>query len=127
MSQTWFQKGNTIDVPHTNLVFLDTGDGFVNSGQPVVIGNANLPGVAELDAKASGDIIPCTITQVHKLPVVGKGVADASTPVVYGDLVYWDTATEVLNVDSGEIQYGIALGAVAGDATTEIPVLLLKP
>lgn len=127
MSQTWFQKGDTIDVPHSELVFFDTGDGFVNSEQPVVIGNANLPGVALLDAKASGDIIPCAITQVHLLPVVGKGVADAGTAIVFGDLVFWDTATEVVNVDSGEIRYGIALGAVASDATTEIPVLLLKP
>ena len=127
MAQTWFQKGNTIDVPHADLTFFDTGDGLVNSEQPVLIGAANLPGVAELDAKATTDTIPCTIVQVHKLPVTGKGVADANTAIGFGDVVFYDTATEVINIDTGETRYGIALGVVASGAITEIPVLLLKP
>ena len=127
MSQTWFQKGDVLDVPHADLVFFDTGDGLVNSEQVVLIGAANLPGVAELDAKASGDLIPCSIVGVHKLPVTGKGVADAGTAIAFGDVVFYDTATEVINIDTGEVRYGIALGAVPSGTIVEIPVLLLKP
>ncbi len=127
MSQTWFQKGDVLDVPHADLTFFDTGDALVNSEQVVLIGAANLPGVAELDAKASGDLIPCSIVGVHKLPVTGKGVADANTAIAFGQVVFYDTVTEVINIDTGETRYGIALGAVASGTIVEIPVLLLKP
>ncbi len=84
--------------------------------QVVLIGAANLPGVAELSAKTTSDLIPCSIVGVHKLPVTGKGVADAGTAIAFGQVVFYDTVTEVINIDTGETRYGIALGAVASGA-----------
>ncbi|SDU38364.1 capsid cement protein [Desulfobacula phenolica] len=81
----------------------------------------DLPVVLLTDADAS-DEAECSTEGVFKLSVKGADAA-AGAAVAIGDKVYADGAELNVDATNGK-EFGIALGAVASDATTEIPVRL---
>lgn len=62
-------------------------DGLVNSSDPVGIGAASVPGVAEIDALASTDIIPVVIRGAHRLQVRGSS-GTVGAAVTEGDKLF---------------------------------------
>lgn len=119
----------------TNRVFADTdktrtldvsggnGSGSGNlyqSGDPGAVGK--IPFVALTDEDSDG-FATCQLDGVFDLAVTGSDGTPTATAVSIGDIVYWDDTPGEINVDATNgVRFGYALGAVAGDATTTVPV-----
>ncbi len=119
MAQNYVSKGH-----HINAAPSSPADPA--SGDAVRVGT--IPGVAETKLGEGGNAAgQCTIATkgIFNLPVLGHdGTVNAD--VNRGDKVYFADGVG-LNVDStGTTLFGKALGAVAGGATTMIPVMLIQ-
>lgn len=93
-----------------------------SSGDPVLFGQ--LPGVALTDEGDGGNASTETTVAfkgVFDLPVRGHdGTSNAA--ISAGDIVYYDTTNDELDVDTGGVRFGYALEDVASGATTTIKV-----
>ncbi len=141
--KNWVQPGDNITVLASQCVFPAhaQGDTYTSlvapqlgvatpvnlpeAGDPVLVGGC-LVGVVNNDALQSTDSIVITTRGVFNLSVQGKTTNGGNLAIAFGDRVYIDPATAALTGDSTKVPYGQALGAVAGGATTQIPVRVIN-
>lgn len=121
--KNFIQPGNTITPLESLLAHPAHGDGLVDSGDQVVVGT--IIGVAAVSALAATELIPVATTGVFNLPVEAKTNAGAGSAVAYGDKLYIDPAAAgKINKDTTKTLFGIALGGVVINLTTNIDVML---
>jgi hypothetical protein len=116
-------EGRHLTFSESQLTHPDNGDGFVNKGDPVLVGN-NIVGVAFLSAAAATDLIPIDTEGIWQLSVVATD-EDGSSAVAVGDEIFINRSTCILskNKDKGTHQrFGYALYAITGGDTDVIPV-----
>jgi predicted RecA/RadA family phage recombinase len=119
------QKGETVEAVESTLTHPYHSDGFVNSGDQVVVGS--LVGVASDDAAAATDTVQICREGVFNLSVNGINEA-GNIAVAIGDALFIDSGSAAaLNKKATKTPFGIALGVVNSAATTTIPVLVLGP
>lgn len=96
----------------------------VESGDPVLFGDLEIPAVALTDEDSDGNVTvelaDCAPT--YRLPVHGYAAA-ANAAVGIGDIVYHDGSEMNVDATNGSV-YGTALDAVSSGATTTIRVRL---
>jgi predicted RecA/RadA family phage recombinase len=122
--KNFLQEGKVLTLVESLLVHPVRSSGFVNAGDPVVVGS--LVGVAYDTALASTDQIDIATEDVYDLSVLAKDANAADDAVVFGDQVYINPTTAVLSKDNSGNSYGIALGTVAAGNTSTIPVMIVQ-
>ncbi|MBN1690444.1 MAG: DUF2190 family protein [Dehalococcoidia bacterium] len=95
----------------------------MKSGDPVIVGDRGLHGVANIDTNSDGNLTIDT-QGIYDLSV--KGVNDANdVAIAIGDPVYYTAAdTPKLNAKTSGLLFGYALETVSSGATTTINVLI---
>lgn len=122
----WDTAGNRdTAITEMNAIRVDLNSVLAALRAVGIIGaNGRLSGVAQIDAKASTDIISVHRKGVYRLSVTGKDAA-GNAAVAVGDAIFLDIASSEVNKDSlNGILIGHALATVSSGATTTIPVLL---
>lgn len=122
----------------TNVIFeavstlsLPVPNGTV-SGQPLVLFSGKLPCLALTDEFEGGNadnyatVAVSGAVWVAEIPVHGEDAAGAAA-ISVGDLIAIDGDGEFNKDTTNGAEWGIALAAVASDATTTIRVLMLPP
>ena len=116
-------EGRVIGITESDIVHPSHTDGFVDIGDPVVIG-ANIVGVALIDADVDTKVISVDTEGIFNLDVVASNDAGDSA-VAGGDLIFINRTTAVLSKirdASTNIPFGYALGIVASGLTEAIAV-----
>lgn len=98
-------------------------DGFVDKGDPVVIGN-QIVGIALKSAAAASDLIAVDTEGIWVVDVLAQNDA-GDIAVAGGDLLYINVTTCVvskISLAAGQIPFGYALGIIAASNTDTIAV-----
>jgi hypothetical protein len=119
-------EGRHITIEESLITHPTHADGFVDGGDPVVIGGANgeLVGVAFRSAAAATDYIAIDTEGIWFLSVVGSDDSGNSA-VDEGDLIYINTSTCVLSKIANwatQLPFGRALGDLTGGTTGVVAV-----
>jgi predicted RecA/RadA family phage recombinase len=115
-------EGRHVEVLESTMVHPVHGDGFVDHGDPIVMGK--LVGVAFTSAIAATDIIAIDTEGIWALSVVGSDAAGDSA-VARGDRIYINITTAVLSkiaTPATNIPFGIALSTLTGGTTGIVAV-----
>lgn len=118
-------EGNVLSALESALTHPTHSDNFVDQYDAVLISGL-IPGVAQVNAEASGDAIAVDISGVYVLPVVPQD-GDGNSDVANGQDIYIDASTAVLSKNKDGIYFGKALvnATVSGGSTAvNMPVLL---
>ncbi len=113
----YIQEGRHLTFTESALTHPSHSDGFVNSGDPVLVGR--FAGVAMTDAAASTDKIAVKVHGVVDVSVVGSG-----NGISIGETVYIDPSAATLGPDLTDTPFGLALEAIAAGQTDTINVWL---
>lgn len=122
MATNFIQDGRLITLLESAITHPSHTDGFVNSGDAVVIGK--IVGVAMEDGTAATDLIAIDTQGVYLLSVSGTTNSGASSAVAVGDTLYIDGSTALLTKDTTKTVFGKALGTVTAAATSSINVMI---
>lgn len=118
--QNFDTKGENPTFLESQLTHPTHADNLVDSGDPVMVG-AKISGVAATSAKATTDKIAVQTKGVFNLAVKGHN-GTVNTAIAVGDQVTMNLADGLLNVDTADAKFGVALDPVASGATTVIRV-----
>ncbi len=121
MADNYINDGKILTFLESAITHPTHSSGFVESGDPVVIGD--FAGVALSSAAAATDEIAVALEGVYEVSVTGTNGSNVA--VAIGDLLYISTAALVSKTTSGKV-FGIAHGAVQSGATTAINVKLSR-
>lgn len=120
-------EGRHVTVEESQLVHPTHSDGFVDGGDPVIIGE-NIVGVAFTSAAAATDQIAIDTEGIWYLSVLGcvsdgtsDGIAHAGLP---GDPVYINRSTGVLSLQSDPYHFA-PFGYLLGDVTSSTTAVTL--
>ena len=116
-------EGRHLTFTESQLTHPDNGDGFVNKGDPVVVGE-NIVGVAFLSAAAATDLIPIDTEGIWQLSVVATN-EDGNIAVAVGDELFINKTTCVISKNPNKNthqSFGYALYAIDSGVTDVIPV-----
>lgn len=116
-------EGRHLTFTESQLTHPDNGDGFVNKGDPILVGE-NIVGVAFLNATAATDLIPIDTEGIWQLSVVATD-QNGNSAVAVGDEIFINKTTCILskNYDKGShVRFGFALYAIGAGDTDVIPV-----
>jgi hypothetical protein len=117
-------EGRHVQVLESTIVHPSHGDGFVDKGDPVVMGQ--LVGVAFQDAAAATDIIAVDTEGIWALSVVAVD-GSGNSAVARGDRIYINITTGVLSkiaTPATNIPFGIALSTLSTGTTGVVAVKL---
>jgi len=109
-------EGRHVNVYEDLITHPAHADGFVNKGDPVLVGYS-LVGVALKSASSVDDVIPIETEGVWYLNVYAE-----QANIGVGDMIFIDWTTAVLSNDWTDAPFGHALGQVLSDQTTLIAV-----
>lgn len=109
-------EGRVVNIVESLIVHPAHADGFVDKGDPVVVG-WSLVGIALRSASAATDTIPVDTEGVWYLNVTAY---DGNIGI--GDMLFIDWVTAVVSNDFMVCPFGHALGFVAVDTTALIAV-----
>jgi len=115
-------EGRHVDVLESTIVHPVHGDGFVDHGDPVVLGK--LVGVAFTSAIAATDIIAIDTEGIWALSVVASDAA-GNSPVARGDRIYINFSDGILSkisTPATNIPFGIALSTLTAGTTGIVAV-----
>jgi len=116
-------EGRHLTFTESQMTHPSHTDGFVDKGDPCVIGE-NIVGVAFLSAAAATDLISIDTEGIWQLSVVAEN-EDGNSAVAVGDEIYINKTTCILskiaNKDTHQ-RFGFALYAIAEGVTDVIPV-----
>lgn len=110
-------EGRNLSFAESDLVHPVHADGFVDGGDPVVVGN--IVGVAETSASAATDIVAIDTEGIWCLSVAATDAAGNSA-VVAGDEIFINTTTAVLSKNANKAisqRFGYALSGVGAGLT----------
>lgn len=113
-------EGRHIDCQESDLVHPSHTDGFVNNGDPVLMGE-NVVGVAFSDASAATNIIAVDTEGIWALSVVATNQY-GNVAVARGDVLFINKTTAIIskNYDKNvSVRFGVALSTL-GSGTTGI-------
>lgn len=116
-------EGRHIDCQESDLVHPSHTDGFVDQGDPVLMGD-NVVGVAFTSAAAATDIIAVDTEGIWALSVVGSDDSGNSS-VARGDEIFINRTTGVLSKISNlatQRHFGVALSTLTGGTTGIVAV-----
>ena len=116
-------EGRVLGITESDLVHPDHTDGFVNIGDPAVIGVAAV-GVALIDSESDSKAISMDSEGIFNLDVLADD-DDGNSAVAGGDLIYINKTDGVLSKISNtvtNIPFGYALGIVGAGLTEAIAV-----
>jgi len=111
------QDGKVLTFTESLLVHPSHSDGFVDAGDPVIVGR--IVGVAYENAAAATDSV-----NVQTEGVFDLSVSSIHNGISVGETVYIDPSTAALSDDLNDVPYGVALETVAGGGTDTINVKL---
>jgi len=116
-------EGRHLTFSESQLGHVNPGDGLVDKGQPVLVGN-NIVGVAFLSALAATDLIPIDTEGIWQLSVIATDQNGDSDVAVGDELFISKTAfTLSKNYDKAAgVRFGYALYPITGGVTDVIPV-----
>lgn len=110
--------GLHITLLESQMVHPTHADGFVDSGDPVVIGQ--LVGVALQSGAATTDLITVDTVGVYELSVLAND--GAAVAVAVGDALFINATTAVISKTAAGVPFGHALETVSSGATSVIDV-----
>jgi hypothetical protein len=116
-------EGRHLTFSESQLTHPDNGDGFVNKGDPVVVGE-NIVGVAFLSAAAATDLIPIDTEGIWQLSVVATN-EDGNIAVAVGDELFINKTTCIISKNPNKNthqRFGYALYPITSGVTDVIPV-----
>ncbi|MDD4986149.1 MAG: DUF2190 family protein [Dehalococcoidales bacterium] len=116
-------EGRHLTFSESQLTHPTHADGFVDKGDPVLVGE-NIVGVAFLDAAAATDLIPIDTEGIWQLSVVATN-QNGNSAVAVGDELFINKSTCIIskNYDKNvSVRFGYALYPITGGATDVIPV-----
>ena len=116
-------EGRHLTITESDMVHPSHSDGFVDKGDPVIIGD-KIVGVALKSAAAAADLVAVDTEGIWVLDVNGANDG-GNNAVAGGDTVYINRTTGVLSKIQNTAlahPFGMALGIVASGATTAIAV-----
>jgi predicted RecA/RadA family phage recombinase len=116
-------EGRHLTFDESQLVHPSHTDGFVNSGDPVVVGE-NIVGVAFTSAAAATDLIAIDTEGIWQLSVVATN-EDGNIAVAVGDELFINTTTAIISKNPNkntQQRFGYALYPITSGATDVIPV-----
>ena len=109
-------EGRYVNVIESLIVHPAHADGFVDKGDPVVVG-WSLVGIALASADSATEVVVIDTEGIWWLNVVAT-----AANINIGDMVYIDWTTAVVSDDWEDCPFGHALAQVLDGATTLIPV-----
>jgi predicted RecA/RadA family phage recombinase len=110
-------EGRHLTFVESDLVHPTHTDGFVDKGDPVVVGT--IVGVALGSAAAPADAVAVDTEGIWYLNVVASDGSGTSN-VVMGDQLYIASATGIVSKIASGVPFGKALGTLAGSATAAL-------
>jgi predicted RecA/RadA family phage recombinase len=115
-------EGRHIEMTESLLTHPSHSDGFVDKGDPVILGKQ--VGVAFRDASAAGDLIAIDTEGIWALSVVAAD-QNGNSAVARGDRIYINTTTAVLSkisTPATNMPFGIALSTLTSGSTGVVAV-----
>lgn len=116
-------EGRHLTFTESQLTHPEHADGFVDKGDPVVVGE-NIVGVAFKSAAAATDLIAIDTEGIWQLSVVATD-QNGNSAVAVGDELFINKTTCIIskNYDKGtHVRFGYALYAIGAGETDVIPV-----
>ena len=116
-------EGRHLTFSESQITHPSHTDGFVDKGDPVVVGE-NIVGVAFLSALAATDLIPIDTEGIWQLSVVATN-EDGNIAVAVGDELFINKTTCIISKNPNKNthqRFGYALYPVTSGSTTVIPV-----
>ena len=106
-------EGRHLTFEESQLVHPSHTDGFVDSKDPVLVGD-NIVGVAFKGAAAATDLIAIDTEGIFFLNVV------ATSAMNQGAVVFIDATTAILSDDSTDVVFGTILSALGASQTAQL-------
>lgn len=116
-------EGRHLTFSESQLTHPSHSDGFVDKGDPVLVGE-NIVGVAFKDAAAATDLVAIDTEGIWQLSVVAEDEGGNSA-VVVGDELFINKTTAIISKNrtaSTHARFGIALYPISAGETDVIPV-----
>lgn len=117
-------EGRHLTFSESQLIHPTHADGFVDKGDPILVGE-NIVGVAFKDAAAATDLIAIDTEGIWQLSVLAEDEGGASA-VVVGDELFINKTTAIISkirTASTQARFGLALYPIAA-GTDVIPIKL---
>jgi predicted RecA/RadA family phage recombinase len=122
----WFARstdpGTTLRIIESSLTHPSHSDGFVDKGDPVLVGDEGIAGVALESATAATDYV-----NIGTRGIINLSLTNASAMAI-GDEVFINTTTAALtDASAGSIKFGHVLTAIAGTGSAVVRAVIITP
>jgi len=118
------ESGSVVTLIESSLIHPVHADNLVNKGDPVLLANEGVSGVALTDAATAGDYIAIGRYGIWNLSITNT----VNVPMALGDVVYISPTAAALSDTPGTtgFPFGILLSAIATSNTAVVRPVLLK-